>query len=152
MILWLSNQMITFFFFNIWFGYEHYLLPFYIWGWGWVKEAYWIAPRGADRRGFQSLVFKKKVQSQSFQSTFTLVNIKMASYQYRKSHCGNQTIWRPCYLHNGISYTSKMASSYWIRAQWQGYKSGLLELQGRSLSHILSLVASSLPRGTSAPE
>ena len=32
-------------------------------------------------------------------------NIKMPSYQYRKSHCGNKTILRPSYLHNGISYT-----------------------------------------------
>ena len=44
-------------------------------------------------------------------------NIKMSSYQYRKSHCGDKTILRPSYLHNGISYTSKMSSLYWIRAQ-----------------------------------
>ena len=36
-------------------------------------------------------------------------NIKMSSYQYRESHCGD--------LHNGISYTGKMPSLYWIRAQ-----------------------------------
>ena len=41
----------------------------------------------------------------------------MTSYQYRKSHCGDKTIWRPSYLHNGISYTGKMISLYWIRAQ-----------------------------------
>ena len=44
-------------------------------------------------------------------------NIKMISYQYRKSHCGDKTILRPSYLHNGISYTGKMSSLYWIRAQ-----------------------------------
>ena len=44
-------------------------------------------------------------------------NIKMTSYQYRKSHCGDKTILRPSYLHNGISYTGKMSSLYWIRAQ-----------------------------------
>ena len=45
-------------------------------------------------------------------------NIKMPSYQYRKSHCGNKTtIWQPSYLHNGISYTDKTTSLYWIRAQ-----------------------------------
>ena len=44
-------------------------------------------------------------------------NIKMTSYQYRKSHCGDKTILRPSYLHNGISYTGKMTSLYWIRAQ-----------------------------------
>ena len=43
-------------------------------------------------------------------------NIKMTSYQCRKSHCGDKTILRPSYLHNGISYTGKMVSLYWIRA------------------------------------
>ena len=44
-------------------------------------------------------------------------NVKMLSYQFRKSHCGDKTILRPSYLHNGISYTGKMISLYWIRAQ-----------------------------------
>ena len=43
-------------------------------------------------------------------------NIKMPSYQYRKSHCGEKTIVRSSYLHNGISYTGRMASLYWIGA------------------------------------
>ena len=43
-------------------------------------------------------------------------NKKMSSYQYRKSHCGDKTILQPSYLHNGISYTGKMTSLYWIRA------------------------------------
>ena len=43
-------------------------------------------------------------------------NIKMPSYQYRKSHCGDKTILRPSYLHNGTPYTGKMMTSlYWIR-------------------------------------
>ena len=46
-----------------------------------------------------------------------LFNIKKPSNQYRKSHCGDKKILRPSYLHNGISYTAKMTSSYWIRAQ-----------------------------------
>ena len=37
-------------------------------------------------------------------------------YQYRKSHCGDKTILRPSYLHNGISYTGKMSSLYCIGA------------------------------------
>ena len=45
-------------------------------------------------------------------------NIKMTSYQYRKSHCGDKTILRPSYLHNGISYTGKTTSLYWIGAQF----------------------------------
>ena len=43
-------------------------------------------------------------------------NIKMPSYQYRKSHCGDKTVVRSSYLHNGISYTGKMTSLYWIKA------------------------------------
>ena len=43
-------------------------------------------------------------------------NIKMLSYQYRKSHCGDKTVVRSSYLHNGISYTGKTTSLYWIRA------------------------------------
>ena len=40
----------------------------------------------------------------------------MSSYQYRKSHCGDKTVVRSSYLHNGISYTGKMSSLYWLRA------------------------------------
>ena len=43
-------------------------------------------------------------------------NIKMLSYQYRKSYCGDKTVVRSSYLHNGISYTGKMSSLYWIGA------------------------------------
>ena len=43
-------------------------------------------------------------------------NIKMSSYQYRKSHCGDKTVVRSSYLHNGISYAGKMSSLYWIGA------------------------------------
>ena len=45
------------------------------------------------------------------------VNIKMLSYQYRKSHCRDKTVVRSSYLHHGNSYTGKMSSLYWIRAQ-----------------------------------
>ena len=41
-------------------------------------------------------------------------NIKMSSFQYRKPHCGDKTVVRSSYLHNGISYTGKMASLYWF--------------------------------------
>ena len=43
-------------------------------------------------------------------------SIKMTSYQYRKSHYGDKTILRSSYLHNGISYTGKTTSLYWIQA------------------------------------
>ena len=41
-------------------------------------------------------------------------NIKMLSYQYRKSHCGDKMVVRSSNLHNEISYIGKMASLYWI--------------------------------------
>ena len=43
-------------------------------------------------------------------------NIKMSSYQYRKSHCGDKTVVRSSYLHKGICYIGKMTSLYWIRS------------------------------------
>ena len=46
-------------------------------------------------------------------------NIKMSSYQYREYHCGDKTVVRPSYLHNGISCTGKTTSLYWIRASLQ---------------------------------
>ena len=39
-------------------------------------------------------------------------------YLCRKSHCGDKTVVRSSYLHNGISYICKMSSLYWIRALW----------------------------------
>ena len=41
-------------------------------------------------------------------------NIKMSSYHYKKSHCGNKTAIRSSYLHNGISYADKISSLYKI--------------------------------------
>ena len=57
-------------------------------------------------------------------------NIKMSSYQYRKSHCGDKTVVRSSYLHNGISYTGKATSLYWIRGQ-AGHK--FIGLQGTNV-------------------
>ena len=44
-------------------------------------------------------------------------NINMSSYQYMKSHCGDKTVVILPYFHNGIFYTGKMTSLYWIGAQ-----------------------------------
>ena len=52
----------------------------------------------------------------SVETSGSRFNIKMISYKYRKSHCGDKTILRPSYLHNGISYTGKMTSLYRIGA------------------------------------
>ena len=51
-------------------------------------------------------------------------NIKMSSYQYRKSHCGDKTVVRSSYLHNGSSYTGTWRHLYiesgpWICDRWQ---------------------------------
>ena len=55
-------------------------------------------------------------------------NIKMSSYRYRKSHCGDKTVVRWSYLHNRISYTGKMTSLYWIGAQEVYWVSNYSEL------------------------
>ena len=44
------------------------------------------------------------------------IYINMSSYQYRKYHCRDKTVVRLSYIHNGISYTGKTTSLYWIRA------------------------------------
>ena len=62
-------------------------------------------------------VWLRKMHEIQLSETGPRFNIKMTSYQYRKSHCGDKTILRPSYLHNGISYTGKMTSLYWIGAQ-----------------------------------
>ena len=48
-------------------------------------------------------------------------NIKMTSYQYRKSNCGDKTLLRASYLHNGIFYRSwhlyiESGPSFWQRS------------------------------------
>ena len=60
-------------------------------------------------------IFYKHIEIWSWDSG-PWFNIKTTSYQYRKSHCGDKTILRPSYLHNGISFTGKVSSLYWIRA------------------------------------
>ena len=56
-------------------------------------------------------------QNHSYSLPGPWFNIKISSYQYRKSHCGDKTVVRSSYLHNGISYTGKMSSLYWTGAQ-----------------------------------
>ena len=38
---------------------------------------------------------------------FTDASVNRYTPKYRKSHCGDKTISRQSYLHNGISYTGK---------------------------------------------
>ena len=66
---------------------------------------------------FWSTLWKPCHSSKFVQTIFSpgpWFNIKMSSYQNRKSHCGDKTILQPSYLHNGISYIGKMTSLYWI--------------------------------------
>ena len=62
-----------------------------------------------------SLIIMAQCTRCHFDSSRPRVNIKWSSYQYMKSHCGDKTIIRSSYLHNGISYTGKTTSLYWIR-------------------------------------
>ena len=71
-------------------------------------------------------------------------NIKMSSYQYRKSHRGDKTVVRSSYLHNGNSCIGKTTSLYWtsalflIRWKWVGYWSknnGLMFCNKASIGH-----------------
>ena len=48
---------------------------------------------------------------------WVLIQYKDDILRYRKSHCGDKTVVRSSYLHNGISFTGKMTSLYWISAQ-----------------------------------
>ena len=101
--------------------------------WGWNSIAYQTVPRwmpGEDLIDVKSTLFQvmaccltatshylNQRSPRSMNPSGPWFNIKMTSYQYRKSHCGDKTILRPSYLHNGISYTGKITSLYWIRAQ-----------------------------------
>ena len=76
----------------------------------WVSEHYWewVPPL--------MFLFIGNLQMHP-QDSGPWFNIKMSSYQYRKSHCGDKTVVRSSYLHDGISYTGKMSSLYWISPQ-----------------------------------
>ena len=74
----------------------------------------WIATNKLWSQAISSYVHDMQT---TYQKPGPWFNIKMSSYQYRKSHCGDKTVVRSSYLHNGISYTGKMSSLYWIWAQ-----------------------------------
>ena len=68
-------------------------------------------------------------------------NIKMSNYQYRKFYYGDKTILRPSHLNNGISYTGKMTSLYWIGTQipitshrWPSYSEEIRRSYDRRIS------------------
>ena len=59
-------------------------------------------------------------------------NIKMSSYQYRKSHCGDKTAVRSSYLHNGISYTGKRAYFLFNQPPESSMSTGTSQCQQRT--------------------
>ena len=66
-------------------------------------------PHSSPRRGEIWVVFYElNLQFMfCFKPSGPWFNMKISSYQYRKSHCGDKTIWRLSYLHNGISILIK---------------------------------------------
>ena len=69
---------------------------------------------------FENYIFKRTSPSPSVnlvtpEYSGGWFNIKMMSYQYMNSRCGDKTIFWPSYLHNANSYTGKTISLYWIR-------------------------------------
>ena len=51
------------------------------------------------------------------QGARALIQYRDVVLPVKKCHFGDKPILRPSYLHNGISYTGKAASSYWIGAR-----------------------------------
>ena len=86
-------------------------------------------------------IFNNYICSASHMCPGPWFNIKMTSYQYRKSHCGDKTILRPSYLHNGISYTDKMTSLYRIRVQ-----DSIFKMPGMSPPFHIMLWQTTLPQ------
>ena len=80
-----------------------------------IGEVLWHSSQGIILTWCEDTNQWNEIENCSFK--MARFNIKMISYQHRKSHCRDETILRPSYLHNGISYTGKMTSLYWIRAQ-----------------------------------
>ena len=57
--------------------------------------------RAPDTRDYNVNIF---IHHRKFRA---LIQYKDVVCQYRKSHCGDKTVVRSSYLHNGISYTGK---------------------------------------------
>ena len=76
----------------------------------------------------------------------------MSSYQYRKSHCGDKTVVRSSYLHNGISYTGKMSSLYWIGALTTSGARGRLNIKMSSYQYRKSHCGDKMVIRSSSPK
>ena len=62
----------------------------------------------------------------------------MSPYQYRKSHCGDKTVVRSSYLHNGISYTVRCHLYIESGPWWPflGYYLGVLSISQFTTVHL----------------
>ena len=87
---------------------------------GGIKEAHGWFSAGQTSAILQELAYHScwkltRMCVNTFPISGPWFNIKMSSYQYRKPRCGDKMILWPSYLHNGVSYTGKMTSLYWVR-------------------------------------
>ena len=76
----------------------------------------WHITLVCDISGYELATHEASVDDLGLKEPGPWFNIKMSSYQYRKSHCGDKTVVRSSYPHNGISYTCK-TSLYWDSPQ-----------------------------------
>ena len=81
------------------------------WNFPWEHLHFYTTPRGGL---FREVPLDTCIWDVSSECPGPWFNIKMSSYQYRKSRCGDKTVVRSSYLHNGVSYPGKIASLYWF--------------------------------------
>ena len=74
-------------------------------------------------------LFANSLQAVSHADFGDAIQCKDVILPVSESHCGEKTILRPSYLHNGISYPGKTTSLYWIGAQ------GILVTESSSISN-----------------
>ena len=60
--------------------------------------------------------FTPKEDMDSHMQTLIIKALALIQYKNRKSNFGDKSVIRSSYFHNGISYTGKNTSMYWIRA------------------------------------
>ena len=75
----------------------------------WIRGSWYSVPRRTRTTPFQIVIAANVLMRPG-----PWFNIKKTSYQHRKSHCGDKTVVRSSYLHNGFSYTGKMTYLYWF--------------------------------------
>ena len=89
-----------------------------------------VGSRVVDQQKFAAITSRFRILWQFCEIPGSWFNIKMTSYKYRKFHCGDKTEVISSYLRNGISYTGKMPSLYWIEDQM--FVQGVISKQSNS--------------------